>query len=238
MIGRKGIISLAFLTACLLGVVAASGASALTAVTCGGVVNGGWNDANCETATPGSGAFGHITFTGATKTTLENDAPLEVTMAKLHGFSNVEISCAKVSGSGTIENFEGVTVVGTGKVALSECTTNQAACSVSVAETEFEFEAVAPEAEAVGLKFKAKSPATKITTVTFSGGTCGLKAFGPIPVAGSATATASGEPKGSGAQTVFSGGTMSALTVGGETAVPTGKVTIKGPNGNRIVITP
>jgi hypothetical protein len=241
MFHRRVIISIAFLSACLFAAFAAPGASAVTGFTCKPAMAGDHNGQNCEKkVTAGTGSMAHVPFTGSTLAVYKNDPPEKLTVAKLHGFSSVEVSCASGGGTGTVENKEVGTekkFVGTGKIAFTECTTNQAGCTTAkVAEAAIKFESVEGLAEeGVGLKFQPSS-GTNLTTVNFEG-TCGLHSFGAIPVAGSTIATASGEPKGIGAETVFSGGTMSSLTVGAEPAVLAGKVTIKGPDGDLLVTT-
>jgi hypothetical protein len=253
MIGRKGIIGLALMCALLLSAVAAQGASAAgngqTIFECssGGT---GFKDAHCDTAeTPGK--FGHVQFpTESTAITLTNGGTAEETkkattgllhIALLHGFKNVNVECTNVEGTGTAQNVAGPPMVGKGSGIIKFnngtgvlCHTNQSGCEggtatvgAKVGEVKASAETVeglAPSGTGMGLKF---SPTTgsQFATITFEG-TCGLHAFGAIPVAGSTIATAGGEANGHGATAWFTE-EMSSLTVGGEPAGLTGKATLK-----------
>jgi hypothetical protein len=249
MIGRKAIVGLALLCSLAFCALAAQGATAAgkgqTAFTCAKVGVGDHTDAHCDNTGPGE--WGHVAFTGPTKITLTNVATENETKSAththiflnlLHGSSEVEINCTTVSGTGEMENSEAGGIMkssGSGTIEFTGCTANHS-CTVTVAPTPVKFETIeglSPE-EGHGLKFLPKT-GTVFTSFTFAGTACPLKAFGAIPVEGSTIATMHGEPKGEGATAYF--GSMNSLTIGGQTPVFEGIVTLRGPSGNALVFT-
>jgi hypothetical protein len=266
MIERRTIIGFALMCALLLCAVAAQGASAAgngqTINECVKVPHGNFSDAHCDSeVSPESGEYLHVQFpTESTAITLTNGGTAESTkkattgvlhIALLHGFKNVNVECTNVEGTGTAQNVAGPPMVGKGSGIIKFnngtgvlCHTNQSGCEGGTATVGAKVSEVKASAETVeggtlgsgmGLKF---SPTTgsQFATITFEG-SCGLHAFGAIPVAGSTIATAGGEPNGHGATAWFTE-EMSSLTVGGEPAGLTGKATLKRTsNGNALTLT-
>jgi hypothetical protein len=255
MIGRKAVIGLALLCSLAFCAVVAQGAAAeQTVFTCapgaGAAPTKDFTDAHCDnTVEPGKGTFHHVTIEKGKKTeiTLTNSATENETksaarahlfISKLHGVSEVEVNCTTISGTGTMENTETSGVMGAsgeGTIKFTGCTANKNCTVAEPIETAVKGALVEGlSSEGMGLKFEPKT-GTTFTSITFSGASCPLKAFGAIPVAGSTIGTAHGEPKGEGATVYF--GEMGSITVGGETASLEGKVTLKGPNGNALTAT-
>ncbi len=236
MTGRTTASSLAVLCALLVfGVwVQSATAAGQTALTCaptrGGAGVGG--DSNCEEET-----YEQVGFSAPTSATVTDDGNAVLTVAKLHGVSNVEVVCSSATGTATMENSEvgGVmAATGSGTIEWGGCTANHE-CTVSVAPASVKAETVEGLAEeGRGLTVSAKT-GTVITKITFAGATCPLKAFGAVPVSGSAVATAAGEPDGIGARAVFTKA-MGSITVGGEAAAFEGTATVKGEDGDQVVV--
>jgi hypothetical protein len=203
-----------------------------------------FSDAHCVNTT-GTLKFGHVVLPEGQKIQAKvnnsftaddtiSATPFVAKIEHLHGFSNVTITCAEVTGSGKALNILDGSVheaTGTGEAffrkGISEnCTTNQTGCSAAVGLIKAQVEAVeglAPGITGMGLRFKPLSPATSFGTVTFEG-TCGLSAFGAIPIKGSTIATARGEATGRGATAYFLEGEMNSLTIGAEKAEITGRL--------------
>ncbi len=235
------------LCALVISALAAPNASAMKTYTCAKTnppTGGEWANAHCSGAPKSGQAYTHAVFNKNTNVTFTNaetkeaeSAPAHFFVAKLHGVSEVEVNCTSVTGTGEAENVEESGVWhgrGTATMKFGGCTANHA-CTVTVAEAPLKDETVEGLAsEGVGVKFSAKT-GTTLTTFTFAGASCPLKAFGAIPVAGSAIATANGEAKGFGATWFF--GLLDFLTVGGESAEFTSWWTPKGENGNALVWT-
>ena len=274
MIGRKTIIGLALVCALALGALAAQGASAAgngqTIFECasGGE---GFSDAHCDNTGTG---FHHAAFPEtSTEITLSNEKTKESTTAAehavlfiglLHGFTNVEITCTNVEGTGTAKNSLSGTIhkgSGSGTILFNNgtgvfCHTNQSGCEGGSATQGARVGTAANpgvkvEGESVegstlkeggvsgghGLKFKPQGETTQFTTVTFEG-TCGLHSFGAIPVNGSVIATAGGTREGRGATAWLIPGEMESLTVGGSAATLEGKATLKRKStGNALTFT-
>lgn len=195
---------------------------------------------------------------GGTKSGTTEPTPMVLSIPLLHGFSNVVVECTNVEGtgaafnelSGTVHRGKGMLPAkfnnGTGVL----CHTNQTGCVGGTATVGARVSEVKLSAETVegmslkeggvsgghGLKLFPTS-GTQFGTVTFEG-TCGLHAFGAIPVAGSVTGTAGGSREGRGATLFLVPGEMNSLTVGGSAAQLEGKGTIKRPStGNAMVLT-
>lgn len=197
-----------------------------------------FSDSHCVNTT-GTLKFGHVALaTGVeervrvsnngTAADTISPTPFKVKVPKLHGFANVTITCAEVTGRGGAFNMLSGTVhkaTGSGELEFFKsvgepCETNQAGCKAAVGTLKASVEAVEglpPGITGMGLKFKPVSPATTFGTVKFEG-TCGLKAFGAIPIGGIVIATAHGEPTGSGATAYFNNTEPTKLTIGGELA--------------------
>jgi hypothetical protein len=225
-----------------------------------------FNDAHCDTE--GSAhEYGHVQFPEAsTAITLTNGATAEETkkatiwiwkIALLHGFKNVVLECTNVEGTGTAKNSEETgTMKGSGSSTIKFnngtgvlCHTNQSGCEggtatvgAKVAEVKASFETAEGTtlkeggvAGGHGLKFFPTSG--NFTTITFEG-TCGLHAFGAIPISGSFIGTAGGTREGHGATTWFIEGEMSSVTLGGEPMQVIGKLTLKRTStGNALTLT-
>jgi hypothetical protein len=168
------------------------------------------------------------------------------------------IECSNVEGTGTAFNeLSGAIHRGKGKLPAKFnngtgvlCHTNQTGCvggTATVGAKVSEIKLSAESVEGTSLKEEGVSgghglklfptTGTQFGTVTFEG-TCGLHAFGAIPIAGSAIATAGGSPEGRGATLFFVPGEMNSLTVGGSVAQLEGKDTIKrNSTGNGLVLT-
>ncbi len=258
MIGRKAVIGLALLCSLAFCAVVAQGAAAeQTAFTCAPGAGSGttkeFTDAHCDnTVEPGHGTFHHveipvltnteITLTnGATENETKSATRAHLFVAKLHGVAEVEVNCKKVNGTGTMENTNTGGVMGAsgkGIIKFEECEANHGCTVAEPIEAKVKAELVeklAPEEKGMGLKFEPQVAGGTFTSITFLGTGCPLKAFGAIPAAGSTIGTAHGEPTGMGA-TVYIGENNS-ITVGGEPAQLTGRVTLKGPNGNALTAT-
>jgi hypothetical protein len=250
---RIGLIGLALLCALAVGAVASQAASAkgTTAFTCKpGPGEAGFEDAHCDRATSSKEKvkFVHEGITGKTENVLVTNAATAnetksstiavMKVAKLHGISEIVIDCATVEGSGTMENklvSEVMQVVGSGTMKFSGCTTNKAGCTVTIADTPLTGTTVEKSETEMGYEVKPASGSI-FTTVTFTGASCSLKAFGAIPVEGTSIATEGTEPLGHGG-TLEMTEAMSSLRVGGEPATIAGKLTFAMEKGNTLTLT-
>ncbi len=256
MIGRKAVIGLALLCSLAFCAIVAQGAAAeQTAFTCapgaGSGTTSDFSDAHCDnTVKTGTGSFHHVEIPKNTSTeiTLTNAAtenetksatPAHLFVTKLHGIAEVEVNCSTVAGTGTMENTEVGGVMGAsgkGTIKFTGCTANHNCTVAEPIEAKVKTELVDGLASSgMGQKVEPQTAGGPFTSITFLGASCPLKLFGAIPVAGSTIGTAHGEPNGMGATLYF--GEMNSVTVGGEPVGLTGKVTLKGPNGNAISIT-
>ncbi len=216
-----------------------------------------FSDPHCDKTT-GTLEYGHVLFPSVktlisvsnAETAAETKEPTTAVLSipKIHGLSNVVVECTNVEGTGEALNSESGEVMkgsAVGTVRFNDgagvnCSTNQAKCTAKVAEVNFKAETVeglAPEKTGVGLKIEPAT-GTTFTTISFEG-TCGLHAFGAIPITGSTIATAGGEPTGVGATETFTTtNEMNGLKVGGESGQMTGKTTVRRVStGNAIVWT-
>jgi hypothetical protein len=224
------VVGLATVSAILIAAFGAASATGQTAFTCTG--SGG-----CETKAAEESES--VAFTGSTSVTGTNDGNFVLTIPSLHGFTTVTVTCTTVSGAGTVTNSEsvsGMKAAGSGRVAFSGCTSNQSGCAtVTINEAEVAAESLETLVESgMGMRFRPKTAGANFTTITFNG-TCGLHSFGAIPIGGTVTATAKGEPDGVGAKAVFTKG-MSALIIAEQAATLEGTATFKGENGNRLIL--
>jgi hypothetical protein len=255
MLGRRNIIGLSLICTLLPSAVAAHGASAagLTIFECSKEATPKtFSDAHCDKEHIG-GEYGHVVFPStkasiavtnggtAEETKKATTAVLEV--ANLHGFANVVIECAEVSGIGeALNSAPGGIMRGSSEGAVEfhsggggNCTTNQAGCTVKVTVAGVKGQSIEVSPTEMGVKLEATG--VSFNSVTFQG-TCGLTAFGGMAVKGSTIATANGETNGHGATAWFIRGTMNSLIVGGSAAQLIGKVTFKrASTGNALVLT-
>jgi hypothetical protein len=258
MRGRMSSIGLALLCLLTVGAVASQAASAkgTTAFTCKpGTGEQGFEDAHCDRATSEKAQvkFVHEAITGTTANVLVTNAGTKEETKKattavmrvpnLHGFKNLVIECTNVEGVGTMENklVSGVMqVVGQGTMKFNNgsgvnCSTNQTGCTAKVAETPIRGTTVETTETEMGYKVEPGSGGSIFTTVAFEG-TCGLHAFGAIPISGTSVGTQGTEPNGHGGTLVLTEA-MSSLSVGGSPATITGILTFAMKEGNTLTLT-
>jgi hypothetical protein len=246
MNGRKAIVGLSLLWALLFSAVVAQGASAgQTAFTCQANVTTGaeqFSDAHCDTAATGNAGFKHVVIAeptnikltnGKTKNNTTEAASAVLHVATLHGISNLTVTCTTVAGIGTMSNVETGGVMeakGEGEISFTGCTTNAVNCSVTnpiTATVKAHTVEAGLEPAGMGLKFEPLTAGGNLTTITFTGASCGFRLFPNIPIKGTVVATANGQPNGGGATAKFAPtNSMEALTVGGEPAELTETATL------------
>jgi hypothetical protein len=262
MAGRGAVIALSLSIAVLLGAIAAQGASAeQTAFECIKTSNATskFKDPHClEPGAPAGGAEGYrhggiaegavvkFTATNAATRNATTEPTPSILFSKNFLGVELEISCAGLTGSGTLEN-KGILpmeVEGSGKFEFTNCTVLKPANKCKVQEpivAEVEGESVdgvgfmgvrltgIGGGALAGIRFEDKS-AVEICAATF-------KAGGAKPLTGSVEATANALPEGKGATTVVTPA-MSALKLAGFAATLSATATLKSlAFGDALVLT-
>lgn len=263
MIGRRAVAGLSLLCALMFCAFAAQSASAqtsnnTTAFTC---VKGGGNldfkDPHCdEKVTPGTGEYGHVEIKNneTTEITVDNSTTggatsSAVLKSKAFGAA-VEITCAKVHGTGTLHNTEPTskqhTVTGTITVKYTECKVlKPLKCEVAEPiEVKAEFhgaDKTGPNKDTHGVEF-FPHVGTNFVEITFKNKGAELCALNgkTFPVKGSAVATGTPSPKDkhTGATSIFTDEmTTETLKFSEEKAGFDSITTVKRIGGNPIALT-
>lgn len=215
----------------------------------------GFEDAHCDRATSESAKvkFVHEAITGTTTNVLVTNAGTReetkkattavMRVANLHGLANVVVECTNVEGSGFMENklVSGVMqVVGSGTLKFNNgsgvnCSSNQAGCTAKVAEAPTKGTTVEGSETEMGYEVSPAGGGSVFTTVTFEG-TCGLHAFGALPISGTAVGTQGTEPNGHGGTLVVTEA-MKNLSIGGEPVTLSATLTFAMKEGNTLALT-
>lgn len=265
MIRRRTTTGLSLLCAlafCAFAAQSASAAKAVntTAFTC--VKDGGnldFSDAHCDSkVTQGTGSYGHVAIQPGTtldvigdNTTTAGATSPAVLKGKAFGTA-VEISCATVTGEGTLHNIHDSTgsqhtVTGTATSKISKCTVlKPAKCVIAepievAAELEG-VEGIGAEKNTMGIEAKPDGGGKVFLSITFKNKgaeKCGLNEK-TLSVEGTAIGTGSVDPKfaHTGATAVSTDAmTTETLIFGGEKAAIDSIGTIKSKDGTPVALT-
>lgn len=261
MTGRRTVIGLSLVVALLLSAIAAQGASAeQTAFECIKTSNATskFLDAHClEPGAPSGGAEGYkhkvlplatsvpITLTNAKTANKTTEAVSAILFVKNFLGTETEITCATISGTGTLENVVGppMKVIGAGTIKFTNCKVNKPANKCKVREP-IETEVVGESRDGEGfmslklsskgeiftkVKFEDKNAPTETCAATFKAE--------EFPVTGFVEATANGLPEGLGATSVVTPA-MSSLKLGASTATLSATATFtRTSTGNALTLT-
>jgi hypothetical protein len=243
MIGRRAVVVLWLLCALVCCAFAAPSASAkgTTAFRCVEKTDEkGFSDEHCDSAAEGATVkFVHKELnTGASivvsneKTTEETKGAASVVLRWILLGVSTEISCAKASGTGGLENKEvekTMQAVGTSQIEYTNCTVLKPAKGCKVKEpvvqssnlTTYE----AAEAE-MGVEFSPKEKGSFVSITLENNGKEECTSKQTYTLSGSAQGTPGGSANGSGATLTFTEG-MGSLSIGGKPATLISTVTLQ-----------
>jgi hypothetical protein len=239
MTGRRAIVGLCMLCALMISAVAAQGASAEQAYTCGANLgNKDFSDSHCKTNVgSGNGGFGHLLITEKTNITGTSEATGSPTVTKLKSVQagvTLEIQATSVSGTGEMENSGG-NASGSGTLTYKGVTVTAPAgkgCSVVGGEVKTNKLAATTAGLTKQLKF---SPFEGETFASFEVTGCSNAALNHVYTA---KGSVKGDVSGATTTTTHAGTTeQNTLSLSGQKAGIEGSLMIKGANGNGLALT-
>jgi hypothetical protein len=251
MSGNRAIVGLCMLCAIVFSAFAAQSASAkgTTAYTCAETGTGDFKDAHCkEAGEAGKSKYAHVPFEGTTKITGTNvttGTSKDVTKLKsVQAGVTLELQSQTLDGEGEMSNKliknkageEEMVAHGTGFITYTEVTVTAPAgkgCKVKTEEVKTNELTATTQEQTNQLNF---TPAAGETFAEFTVEGCSIAALNHLYTA---KGSVKGTIEGATTRTTHAGTTeQNTLTLSGQKAGIEGSLTIKGPNGNGLTVTP